>query len=373
MTRSRLLILALLTTTLATACSNDESSEPMQGEQPPASVTTTTVAEEDVKQFRHYTGRVQGSRAIEVRARVGGILEQRLYEEGEVIEAGAPLFRIDRRPLRIALDNARANAATARTTLEQAERERDRAQRLYERDAVSERERDDVRTAVKLAEAGLAAARAAVNEAELNLEYSEVTAPISGVTGQEVVSEGSLVEYGSLLTHITQMDPVYVEFPVPADDAGRIRQQRNPDDANTTTVDAMLPDGSPHEQAGTLNFTGSRIDPATNTLPMRATFPNADNRLLPGQLLRIRLPLRTFEDAVLIDPTALSEGPDGPQVFLRSGDTARSVNVTPGPIVEGQQVITEGLEAGDELIINGHVMLQDGGAVVLRDRQQGGE
>lgn len=362
-----LLLLALL----LGACGGDgPGAQQGRGEQPPAVVTVTPVTTESLSLTREYTGRVSGFRTIEVRARVEGILEERLYDEGESVEAGDPLFRIDQRPLQIALDNARANAANARANLEQAEREWQRIDRLYERNAVSERERDRADTAVQLAEAGMAAARAAVDETELNLEYSEVVAPIRGVTGQEAVSEGTLLGYGDLLTDITQLDPVRIHFSVPANEADRARRHHGGDDAITVT--AILPDGSEYARPGTVEFMDSTIDPDTNTLAMRATFPNADSRLLPGRILRIRLALDEYRDVAVIEPTALSQGPEGPRVFLRDGSTARSVIVTPGPVIDGHQIILDGIGEGDPLITNGHVMLRDGGEIRPRPEQSGG-
>ena len=357
-------VILVLTTLILTACGPATSApDPEQSEQPPASVTTQVVESGNAVISGRYTARVHGSREVEVRARVDGILEERLYEEGSPVEAGDPLFRIDPRPRQVALQAAQAAEAEALARRAEAQRERDRARRLLAREAISEQARDQAVSALELAEAAVQAARARIAEAELMLEYTTVAAPVGGITGLEAVSEGTLLSQGSLLTHITRHDPADLYFSVPADQARSLRS------GSRDTVTIRLPDGRRLDRAATISFVGSRVDPSTNTVRMRATTANPDGTLIPGELLDVELPLERMENAILVEPRAISEGPDGPRVFVARGNTAHSVTVQPGRLIDGRQEVTGDLQPGDQLIVSGHVALQDGAAITV----QGGD
>ncbi|SFC48754.1 membrane fusion protein, multidrug efflux system [Marinospirillum celere] len=353
-------------------CSTDESASEQaaeaQQQRPPAPVTIAPIEVRDVNVTVDYAGRVRGSRQIEVRARVGGILEERLYVEGQQVEEGAPLFQLDPEPYQIALQLAEANERNARANLDQARRELRRVADLYERNSISQRERDQALTAVELAESSLAQTQAAVADARRNLRYTRVTAPISGITGMETLSEGSLLNSGSLLTSITQKDPAHVRFSLPENDAAvqRLARQARSETNNghLYSVFLQLPDGSEFEHEGKVNFTDSSIDARTGSVSARAVFPNPEGVLIPGQFVRVSLVLQTFEDAVVIPQTAVIEGSQGTQVFVLAEDNkaeARAVEL--GPVTNGKQVILSGLQAGEQLIINGQVALHDGAAV----------
>ncbi len=339
--------------------------QPADAETPPPRVTVASVEVDGVDVEGVYAGRARGSREVEVRARVEGILEERLYTEGQLVSRGDALFRIDEEPYEIALQHAQAEKANAQAALNQAEREWRRISSLYERDAVSQRERDRALSERELAEAQLALAEAAVSDARRNLRYTRVEAPITGVTGLEVLPEGSLIERGTLLTAITQHDPIHVRFSLPEDDAAiqrtARRAQMEAGDGHKYEAILRLPDGTVYEEPGTVDFTASTIDPRTGSVTARAVFENPDRRIIPGQFLRVRLVLERLEDVVVIDETVVGEGPEGPQVFVMDEEkVAHARPVRLGPVVDGRQVILEGLEAGEHLVVNGHVALQDG-------------
>lgn len=369
MHRYSLPVLVVFALLALSACSSDESApEAQQQSRPPAPVTTAEVELSDAHVTVNYAGRVRGSREIEVRARVGGILEERLYVEGQQVEEGTSLFRLDAEPYQIALQLAEANRDNARANLDQARRELRRVADLYERNSISQRERDQAQTQVELAESQLAQSNASVADAERNLRYTEVTAPISGVTGLESLSEGSLIDSGTLLTRITQKDPAHVRFSLPESDAAiqRLARQARSEGRNGKLYQAelSLPGGRPYDHPGQVDFTDSSIDPRTGTVSARAIFPNPEGKLIPGQFVRISLTLQSLEEVALIDPTAVSDGPEGPQVFLINADQqAEARPVELGPVIEGQQVILSGLEAGDRLVVNGQVALHPGADV----------
>ncbi|TVQ73367.1 MAG: efflux RND transporter periplasmic adaptor subunit [Chromatiaceae bacterium] len=349
-----------------------------QGDRPPPPVTLEPAQVDSIEVQGVYAGRARGSREVEVRARVDGILEERLYVEGQAVDQGDALFRIEEEPYKIALQHAQAQQANARAALNQAQREWDRISSLYARDAVSQRERDRALSEKELAEAQMEVAAAAVNDARRNLGYTRVEAPITGATELEVLPEGSLVERGTLLTIITQHDPIHIRFALPEGDAAVQRAARQARIAagehHRYEATLRLADGSDYEHTGTVDFTAGTIEPRTGSVTARAVFPNPDRRIVPGQFLRVRLVLERFEDVVVVDETVVSEGHAGPQLFVVDEDNvAHARNVTLGPTHDGRRVILEGLEPGEKVVVRGHVAVDDGMTVNPGDASGNGE
>jgi membrane fusion protein (multidrug efflux system) len=362
------------------ACSGENSENAGQGgsAQSAPEVITETAESVDVNVRQDYAGRARGAREVEVRARIQGILEERLYREGQIVREGDSLFRIDRRPAEAALQGARAQRQVAEADLRQAEREWNRISSLYERNAVSERDRDSARSALELAQANLAVAEAGVTEAELNLGYTDVRAPVNGVTSLEDLPEGSLIDQGTLLTTIVQQNPVHVRFSLPESDAAiqRAAREAMTDSASASDVDASLvmANGEVYERTGTVDFTASTLDPRTGTVSARAVFPNPENQIIPGQFVRVRVQLQNLQSVVTVPEKAVTEGADGPQVFVVDDDNmARVRPVRLGPVVGGRQVILEGLAGGETFITSGLVNLRDGTEVRVRNDGEGGE
>jgi membrane fusion protein (multidrug efflux system) len=334
------------------------------GSRPPAPVTVVAAQPESVELEADYTARVRGLRQAEVRARVGGILEERLYEEGAEVAAGAALFRIDPAPYRIALERARAERANAQAALNQAEREWRRVSGLFEQAAVSERERDLALSQRELAAARLAQAEAGVSQAELELDYTTVAAPVAGVTGLEQLTPGNLLSVGALLTTVTQLDPVQLRFALPAADAAGRRALQGSDAAVDLGVELYWPDGSVYAHRGQVDYLSSTVDPETGNVAVQAVFPNPARTLRPGETVRVRLVFDRLEGVFLLPPEAVSQGGNGPQVWVVTAEsTAQARPVRLGPLVDGRQVVLEGLAAGDRVVVNGQVALQDGAAV----------
>ncbi len=326
-------------------------------------VTATVVQPQDVAVRVTYPGRAYGAREVEVRARIGGVLEERLYVEGQTVEPGRSLFRIDPKPFEVGLQRALAEQQRAQADLALARREWQRASELFQRNVVSESERDRRRSAVEQAEATLALAEAGVAQARLELDYTRVEAPIAGITGLESLPEGSLIDRGALLTTITQLDVIHVRFALPG---------AAPTNGVQRAATLLMPDGTAFDHPGTVDFTNATVHPNTGTIQARAVFPNPDRTVRPGQFVRVRVETDLLRDVYLIDRAAVVQGPSGTAVFvIDENDAARIRPVTLGPVVDGRQVVLDGLQPGDRVVVNGQVALRDGAPVMVTSPADG--
>ena len=290
-------VLALALGALA-GCSKEQQAFQM----PPPEVAVQTVDSAAVPLDLTYTARTVGSREVEVRARVGGILLKRRYEEGSRVREGQTLFQIDPEPIRARVASARAEVAVAKARLDEARRQRDRVLPLFEKNAVSQSRRDEAVSAFEVAQANLSAAEASLKTAELDLEYSDVRAPIAGLTSREMLSEGSLVstdQGSSLLTKIVQIDPLYVEFSVPEAEATLLRTAIAPTSKNAPpVVKLLLDDGSEYPDAAKLTFVDNAVDVQSGTVRVRAVLKNSAAQLIPGQFVRARVDATTLLPAM---------------------------------------------------------------------------
>lgn len=370
---------ALLCISGLMACGQGDVQQTPGFQLPPPKVTVSEIRKTDIDLFRNYPARIHGAKQVEVRARVQGILKEKRYTEGGPVAEGDILFIIDPQPYEIALRKAEATLADARANLDHANREWDRHARLFEKNAISQRERDQALTNSELARAQLAMAKAALEDAQRNLSYTRVQSPIAGVTGMEDVSEGNLIEWGGLLTTITQNDPVHVRFSLPENDAVIFRRTWKTMKTDGAKEDkffaqAILPDGEPYPAMGTVDFTASTIDAATGTVSARAVFPNPEHILMPGGFVRIRILLQQFKDVAVIPEQAVGHGHAGSRVFVLTKDgVAMHRDVTLGPVVEGKQVILAGLDDGEQVVVSGQAALQDGTPVLVKDLETPGE
>lgn len=345
------------------ACSGEPEQE--QQQMPPSPVTVERVESTDVTYYGEFAARVRGAREAEVAAQVSGILLERRFEEGAYVEQGQTLFQIDPEPYEIQLSTAQAELADAESAARQAESEWARVSGLYEQNALSTRDFESAQSQRDAANARVQRAQAAVRDAERNLRYTRVEAPISGIAGIENVTEGNLVQSGMSLTYVTQVDPIHLHFSMPEGDAWRQRvvRQQDADRANQAWV--MMPDGSEFSSVGSINFVNPRVDERSASVSMRARFDNPDNELIPGQYLRVRVVVADYQDIFKIPAAAVSQGRDGTQVFVLNddGETVNAREVDLGPIIDGEQVVLSGLNAGDQLVVNGQVALRDGASV----------
>lgn len=332
----------------------------------PLPVSVLTVQPQDVPVSIEALGQAEGSREVEVRARVGGLLEQQLYQEGEPVRAGAPLFRIERAPLEIARAQAGALLAQEAARLEQAGREAERLQSLAQEHAISRREHDNAKSAQAVLQASLQLAQARVREADLNLSHTVVNAPIGGLTGRAQKSVGSLVGPGndSLLTTIVQIDPIRVRFALSPQELQRVRQL-SPAQRRQVVVQLLDAQGQPLPRGGRLDFSGSTADARLGTVALRAAFPNAEADILPGQLVQVRLLLGT-RSALLVPQAAVVQGEREHKVWAVRDGRAAPVPVQLGDWVGSNWAVHAGLQAGDQVIVDGLLKLRAGMPVAPR-------
>jgi membrane fusion protein (multidrug efflux system) len=334
------------------------------GGPPPAMpVTAIEVRPQRVAVTIDAVGQAEGSREVEVRARVTGVLQQQFHRDGDVVKAGAPLYRIDPAPFRIALEQARAALAQESVSLEQARREAARLGPLAEQRAISRKEADDAASAARRIEAAVAVARARVSEAELNLSYTAVNAPIAGVTGRSERSVGSLVDPAgsSLLTRMSVSDPIWVRFSFSEPEWQRMRAQ-----GGDASVALVLPDGNVHPVEGTLDFAGSSVDPRLGAVQMRAAFANPGLALLPGQFVRARVRIGE-QDAFVVPQAAVQTSEQGRFVWVVGPQGAAQPRpVRAGGWTGSGWAIHEGLAAGERVIVDNLIKLRPGAPVDAR-------
>ncbi len=345
---------------LLAACGQgtEKGAAPPQGMAMP--VTVLQVAPQRVPVLIESVGQTEGSREIEVRARVSGIVQKRLYQEGEVVRAGGVLFQIDRAPYEIALVQAKASLDQEKARNEQSRRESARLKTLAAERAISQKEYDDATSTSKQSDATLAAAEAKVREAELNLSYTVVSAPIAGVSGRAQRSEGSLVTAGTesaLLTTISQTNPIWVRFSFSESEYAQLRKL-----AKKAEVKLVQPDGKVVAGNGRLNFTSSTVDPKLGTVQMRAEFANPDLSLLPGQFVRAQV-VAGEEQAVLVPQSAVMQSDQGRFVWLVADGKATPRPVDAGTWLGRDWVIRGGLAAGDKVIVDNLLKLRPGAPV----------
>jgi membrane fusion protein (multidrug efflux system) len=362
------LVIASITLVLA-ACSpsgaQEKKDKDAKGGAPAAvPVTAISVQPRQVPISFEAVGRTEGSREVQVRARVAGILEQQLYKEGETVKAGAPLFRIERAPFEIELQQARGALAQENARQELARQELDRIKSLVDRRAISQKEADQAASALRQSEGAVQIAQARVRQAELNLSYTTVNAPIGGITGRAQQSIGSLVSpnnESALLTSLTRGDPIWVRFAVSEAEFARLRG-----DVKGTEVKLELADGKDYAASGKLNFAGSMVDAATGTVQMRAELPNPKLELLPGQYVKVRV-IAGQQQAIVVPQVAVMQNESGRFVWLAAQDgkaVARPIRA--GNWIGKDWVVLEGLKAGDNVIVDNLVRLRPGTPVQLK-------
>ncbi|MBL8523666.1 MAG: efflux RND transporter periplasmic adaptor subunit, partial [Betaproteobacteria bacterium] len=304
-------------------------------------------------------GRTEGSKEVEVRSRVSGIVQKQLYSEGETVRANAPLFQIERAPFDNALAQAKAAAAQDNARLEQTQRESGRLQQLLAKKAISQREADDAASNLKQADAAILSSAARVRDAELNLSYTSVTAPISGITGRSQRSEGSLVTAGSessLLTTLTQTDPIWVRFSLSESEYALVRGNA----AKRAQVKIITADDKEYAFKGKLNFSGSTVDSKIGTVQLRAEFANPDLTLLPGQFVRTQV-VAGMQEAIVVPQHAVFQNDQGRFVWVIGPESkATQRKVEAGSWVGRDWIIKSGLNNDDQVIVDNLVKMRPG-------------
>lgn len=357
--------LAFLVASLAVlaACGKKEGGDAKAASAPPPAlpVTVVEVRVQKVPISLEAVGQAAGSREVEIRARVNGILEKRVYDEGAAVPPNTTLFIIDPVPYELAVQEARAALNQARTQNELAQVDAKRLEPLAKDRAISQRELDQALATVKTSGAAIASAEAKLKEAELNLSYTKVTTPIGGITGRALRSEGSLVTANtdsSLLTTVTQVNPIWILFPLAERDFSRVRgAQKN------ARVQIVGEDGKVLADNGKLNFTSTTVDPKTGAIQLRAEFPNPRAQWLPGQFTRVRV-LAGDQEAILVPQAAVLQTEQAKVVMTVGPDD----KVVPKPVqtanwVGNDMIVTGGLKEGDRVITDNLVKVRPGASV----------
>jgi RND family efflux transporter MFP subunit len=376
--RVRLAAVCLLLVPGLAACG--QSQPPAASAPPPPTVTVARPIERGVVDYDEYVGRFVAVNSVEVRARVSGYLDQVHFRDGQMVKEGDLLFTIDRRPFQNALDQARANLAQAQANLAYAEADFKRGQQLVRDRTITEQVFEQRTQALRSAQAAVAANEAAVRQAELDLQFTELRAPISGRIGDRRVSAGNLVMGGTaasttLLATIVSLDPIRLEFTF--DEASYLRYERFSRTGKEVTgregsvmVDLKLIDEDDFEHRGYMDFVDNVIDRSSGTIRGRAVFANPNGMLIPGMFARIRVPGSPVYQALLVPDSAIGSEQVRKYVLVVGPDnTATPKYVTPGPVVDGQRVIKAGLAANDLVIVDGLMRVRPGQKVNPQERK----
>lgn len=352
-----------------TACGkNDTSSSqaPTQSGAPQIPVGVITATPGEVGVVTELPGRVEASRVAQVRARSAGILQKRLFMEGSDVKAGQALFQIDAAPYEAAAQSAKATLARAEANLVQTTAQLERFRPLVQANAISKQDFVNAESAQKQAQAEVAAAKAAVRSADINLGYASVTAPISGRIGQALVTEGALVGQGEAtpLAVIQQINPVYVNFTQSATEAFKLRKamdegQLKAAGKQAAEVRVVLDDGTEYETPGKLLFSDLSVDATTGQVTLRAEIPNPKGLLLPGLYVRVRMEQAQAVNAIAVPQQAVTRTDQGDTLRIVSPEGQVSVRPVKVSMASGNRwVIQEGLEAGEQVMVDGFQKIQ---------------
>ncbi|ROT94514.1 efflux RND transporter periplasmic adaptor subunit [Marinobacter sp. R17] len=356
------LFLLLIASVMLSACGKQESSAQAQSQRPPAEVGFVTVHAQPFTVINELPGRTSPYQVAEVRPQVTGILEKRLFEEGETVKAGQALYKIDDKLYKASLASAEADLASAKANLQSAQLTANRYERLIKTGAVSQQELDDARATLNANKAAVAAAQASVQTARINLDYTTIEAPISGRIGRSDVTAGALVtaNQSSSLTVIRQLDPIYVDLTQSYADMQSLRSAMASGQLETVgkdkaSVSLVHQNGATYPHDGTLQFSEYAVDENTGSVTLRALFPNPDGELLPGMFVRARLPQAETQDAILVPQKGVTRQPNGQASAMVVGenDTVEKRTVVTERAVGNRWLISSGLKEGDRLIVEG--------------------
>ncbi|QEY26883.1 efflux RND transporter periplasmic adaptor subunit [Neisseria zalophi] len=359
----KLAALAAATMLALSACNqggdNASAQKGTEQEAPAPLVGVVTVQPQNITLSTELPGRLESRRIADILPQVGGIIKKRLFQEGSYVRAGQPLYQIDDAVYTTALENARAQLASAQSALAKANADLSRYKPLVEADAISKQEYDAAVAAKRSAEASVKAARAGINAAQINVNYSRITAPISGYIGQSFVSEGTLVSPGgpSKLATIQQTDPMYVNVTQSAAEVMQLRQDIADGKMQSVNggveIEIKLENGTLYPLKGRLLFADPTVDQTTGQVTLRAEVPNPDNILLPGLYVRVVLPQADIPNAFAVPQQAVTRGESNSVMIVNAENSLepRQVNVVQQ---QGNNwIISDGLQAGDKVVVNG--------------------
>ena len=363
----RAIMLVVIAGMVVSGCTKKEPAEQASGNMPPMPVSVLKLEAVSVPISAEAVAQTEGAKEVEIRPRVGGILLKKMFEEGAPVKAGQLMFLIDPVPFQIALANAKAQLAQQQARVEQTRREAARLESLLATQSISQREADNASSDQALAIAGLAQAEASVREAQLNLSYTNVTSPLSGIAGRFEFSEGALVNANtSLLTKVSQVNPIWVRFSLSDSELAQLGGHLSP--ANVKAVTLLTSDGKEYASKGTLNFAASAIEPTLGTQQLRATFENANKQLLPGQFVRVRVTTGYQEGVFVVPQTAVMTNDKGKFVYVAEKDkenkTVAAIRLIQAGGWQGTHwVVLSGLKEGEQVIIDNLLKVQPGAEI----------
>lgn len=360
--------------------------------EPLPAVNVIEVAQQDYPWLMEYPAQVAGSLDVQIRAQVGGILKARLYNEGEFVPAGTQLFQIDDTEYKVALEKAQGNLSQAQAQAKRTQRAYQRMKTLRAENAVSQQDYDNALSAYEAAKADMQVAQAGVQDAQINLGYTKVTAPISGIAGKETQTVGSLVsEQGAsgLLTTMVQIDPLYINFSMPGSQFEKLAQgyrdgtivmgdEENPDMLKSPNyratsaqdvpiyVEVLLGNGQVYPQRGKLIFFDSSENTQTSSIAIKAEIPNPSRsrELIPGQFVRVRLVGAVFKDAVLIPSSAVLSSANGLTAYVVKEDDTVEARPVHASLHSDMYLVTSGLKKGERVIDGGLTKIRPGEKVL---------
>ena len=373
---------ALATSLALVGCSKDPKDAQQAGaaqQMPPTEVGVLVAQPQSVEQSVELSGRTTAFEISEVRPQTSGVVLKRLFTEGSYVREGQALYEIDSRTNRASLDRSRAALTRQQAQLNVLRVKEGRYRQLVGSNAISKQEYDDIVAQVKLAEADVAATQAEVRNAEINLGYSTVRAPISGQTNRSTVTAGALVTASQAepLVTIQRLDPIYVDINQSSAELLRLRQQLSQgslNSSNNTKVKLKLEDGSYYPVEGRLAFSDASVNPETGTVTLRAVFPNSNHLLLPGMFATAQIVQGVIPNAILIPQAAISRTPTG-QAMAMIVNAKGIVEQRPVTTVGTQGsnwIVTEGLQTGDKVIVEGVAKVKPDQQVVAKPYQPQG-
>lgn len=342
-----------------TACHNEQVSEAPAPQMPPPMVDVVTLKPQSYQVTDTLSGRVVAYRVAEIRPQVNGIILRRFFEEGAHVKAGENLYQIDPTLYQANLESAKAQLAVAEANAYAARLKADRYATLTKTSAISRQDVDDSAAAAKQAEAQVEVAKASLRTAQINLSYTKITAPISGIISRSTITEGALVsaQQASALTVIRQVSPVYVDVQTPAIKVSELRQK-----AVSPDVALNLQDGSSYDEIGTIQFADVGVDQGTGTVGLRTLFENSSGKLLPGMFVRASIASDEIDNAMLVPQQAVVRNPDGSTVVMVVDDqnVVQMNPVVTTRAIGDKWVVTSGLSEGQRVVVSGLQKIQPG-------------
>jgi membrane fusion protein, multidrug efflux system len=356
---------------LIAACAPQKAAEPAKKpEAPPVAVTVAEATARDVPVQLFAIGAVKASASVQVKSQQKGQLQKTGFKEGDEVKAGDLLFTVDARPYDAALDQAKANLARDRALLARAESDLKRAAELQKSDSIAQSAFDQFQSSVDALKATIAADTAAAENTQVQRDYCFIRSPISGRIGALLVDEGNMVrDIDTVLAVINQLKPIYVDFSVPEQHLPEVREHRT---AGPLRVTATFPQRSDLHAEGELTLINNEVDRATGTIMLRATFPNTDEILWPGQYVNVALTLALRTNAVTVPADAVQLGQLGSFVFLAKADqTVETRPIVAGLTIDRSVVVEKGLEAGERVVTSGQLRLKPGARYEVRKTDPG--